>query len=89
MILGGDINAETGTNPAGAQQLDRLVTNFGMQMLAHEPTFYRGGTATKLDNILLYSRSVNEPVTECEVLICDYTAHHCKLVGKVGVPRCR
>ena len=54
MILGGDFNADAGTDPAGAQQLDRLVTNFGMQMLVHEPTFYRGETATKLDNILLY-----------------------------------
>ena len=89
MIISGDFNADTRTNPAGAKQLTQLVSKFEMRVLVHEPTFYRGETASTLDNILLYTRTTQELTAECIVEKCDYTTEHRKLVGKIAVPRYR
>ena len=77
------------TNPAGAGQLYRLSSNFGMRMLVQQPTFYRGDTASQLDNILVYSRSVTDLAADCDVEMCPYTSHHHKLTACIRVPRLR
>ena len=56
-------------------------------MLVQQPTFYRGETASRLDNILVYSRSANDLVAKCDVERCPYTAHHHKLTAHITVPR--
>ena len=57
VVLSGDFNADPVTNPAGASRLDQLAANFSLRMLVQQPTFYRGETASRLDNILVHSRT--------------------------------
>ena len=60
LIISGDFNADSDTNPAGARQLDRLSANFDLKMLVQQPTFYRGETASRLDNTLVYVQQVRK-----------------------------
>ena len=89
LVISGDFNADPVTNPAGASQLNHLLDNFGMRMLVQQPTFHRGDTASRLDNILVYSRSAADLAAECGVERCPYTSHHYKLTACISVPRHR
>ena len=61
VVIHGDFNADPETNSTGAIKLDHLAANFGLRMLVQQPTFYRGETASRLDNILVHSGTRKSP----------------------------
>ena len=87
IILAGDLNADSKTNPLAYSRLCELE-KLSLNCVVNEPTFFRGDTRSMLDVILLSDAMCTaNTFIKCHVERSDYSCHHRRVCLEVRVPR--
>ena len=87
VILAGDLNSDVRTSPFAHSRLQELE-RYDLNCIVQQPTFYRGDTQSVLD-VVLMSRDLYKDISPpaCSVEVCDFTAHHRRVVITTTVAR--
>ena len=89
IILAGDLNSDSQTNPTAHRRLQDLQ-NYGLHNQVHDPTFFRGVTRSVLDVVLMSGELCGGNTRpECAVQQCDFTSHHRRVVVTTAISRTR
>ena len=87
IILAGDLNADSHTNPAAHLRLLELQ-KYRLRNLVKVPTFYRGETRSILDVVLVSAELCDGPnPPKCSVEPCHYASHHHRVTITTAMPR--
>ena len=87
IIIAGDFNADSQTNPAAYKRLVELE-RYGLKCVVNEPTFYRDSNSSVLDAVLVSNPLCTQMLPEtCVVKKCDYTSHHHRVSVHLKISR--
>ena len=89
IVLAGDLNSDSSTNPTAHGRLMELE-RYGLRCVVDEPTFFKGPTKSMLDVVLMSAAMHSgNSMPDCKVERCDYAAHHHRVTVTTCIPRCR
>ena len=87
IIIAGDLNSDSVTNPTAHERLVELE-RYGLKCVVDRPTFFRGTTESRLDVVLLSAAMRSDSdMSKCEIEKCDYAAHHHRVTVTTVIPR--